>query len=320
MRGHEGGKRHATLPADYRAAAASMPSAQPVEVPRSRTSGKRGETIPLGPGIQTLWRLGYSTKIGMEPGVVKQSGGRGAIPGLELEQVAELEEETVFGRLQVGAAQWIGIGQGAAISGEEYRARIGLIGEQQVPPKRPVAVRTGSKILVDLRVEDENRRVGSRLVPERTPPLSGVLPHQPEKDRTGELVFDLESRAPPDIDRAAIAAPPDVLHLVIAVDPEPVGWPPVERELEPGDLGTGPLVEVLVVSPEEEHVGGEVGELRGIQAQHIVEIRNRRLAGECDRIDTGAGGKRECVALIDIGRIAERLVEDRGAELPSSLE
>src|SRR3954465_6106570 len=29
---------------------------------------------------------------------------KGAIPGLKLEQVAELEEETVFGRLQVGAA------------------------------------------------------------------------------------------------------------------------------------------------------------------------------------------------------------------------
>src|SRR3954471_24331129 len=122
----------------------------------------------------------------MESGVVKQVRGRGAIPGLELEQVAELEEETVFGRLQVGAAQRIGIGQGAAVSGEEYGARIGLVGEQQVPPKRPAAVRTGSKILVDLRVEDENRRVGSGFVPERVPPLGGVLSHHPEEDRTGE--------------------------------------------------------------------------------------------------------------------------------------
>jgi hypothetical protein len=120
-----------------------------------------------------------------------------------------------------------------------------------------VAVRTGSKELVELRIEDENRRIGPGFVPEGIPPLDGVLAHYTEEERTGDLVLHLQSGTPPDVDGAAVAAPAHVLHLVIAVDPEPVGRPPVQRELEPGNLGAGPLIEVLVVPPQEEHVGGE---------------------------------------------------------------
>src|SRR5207237_5026282 len=104
--------------------------------------------------------------------------------------------------------------------------------------------------------------------------------HQAQEDGPGELVLELETRTPPQIYRAAVGASPDVLDGVKAVDSELVGRPPVQGELQPGNFCAGPLIEVLVVAPEEKQIAREMGELRGVERHDVVEVGNRRPAGE----------------------------------------
>src|SRR5689334_15503868 len=153
------------------------------------------------------------------------------LEGLELEQVAELQEESILAGLQPAASQLAWIGERAAVAGKQNGARVGLISEQQVTPERAMAERRGAEVVVQIGIENQNRCVGSGLVPQRISPFGGVLAHQPEEDGPGELILQLEPRALPQIHRAAITPATHVLNLVVAVHPELIGWSPVQRQL-----------------------------------------------------------------------------------------
>src|SRR5215213_2621419 len=175
-----------------------------------------------------------------------------------LEQVAQLEEKSIFRPLESGLAHLGGISERTPVAGEEHGSGRRLVGEQNITPERAVAKGPGSGVQVGCRIEHQDRGVGSRLIPQRIAPFSGVLPHQPEKDRPGELIFDLEPRTSPDAHRAAVRTTAHKLEVVLSIYPQLVGRPPVENQIEPGDVGTGPFIEIFVVTPEEENVSREM--------------------------------------------------------------
>src|SRR5687768_14063606 len=77
--------------------------------------------------------------------VAKRPHGAAGEPryGLHAKEVAELEEEAVFGPAQTGETQLSGIREGAAVAGKEHRAGVRLVGKQKVAAERPVIERAG---------------------------------------------------------------------------------------------------------------------------------------------------------------------------------
>src|SRR6185436_8458274 len=102
------------------------------------------------------------------------------------------------------------------------------------------------------------------------------------------------------------------LEVVLSIYPELVGGPPIEDQVEPGDVGTGPFVEVFVVTPEKENVPREMGELGRVEGKHVIEVGDGRLAGERDRVQPAdTGGHLESVVGVEVSRVPERLGEHR---------
>src|SRR5918993_462558 len=179
----------------------------------------------------------------------------------------------------------------------------------------------GPHIGARLGVEDQNGSIGAGLVPQGVTPLGGVLADQPQKDGARELVLELQPRAPPDIYRASVAAPSHILQPIEPVDPQLVGRSPIECQLEPGDVSAGPLVEVFIPAPQEENVAREVGELRSVERENVIQVGDGGPAGKRQRIETATGsGKLQRIIGVHIGRITERLGKKRGTELPATLQ
>ena len=136
--------------------------------PAERTAATGGFAAPRGCGRMPECPLGRARK------------------NLHPEQVAHLEEESVVGPAQPGSKRVMGIHrvpECAPVAREQHRARVWLVGKQQVAPERPVVERGGPDEVSHLGVEDEQRRLGAGVVPQGVLPLAGVLTDQAEEYR-----------------------------------------------------------------------------------------------------------------------------------------